>query len=136
MSTDAIRAALESRLATWAAGQGLAVAWSGVPFDPPPVTHLRAHLLPASVDGNDIAGLHREYRGVWQVSVHLPAGTGHGAALVIADALDVAFNPAVPISASGFTLHFASPMSPAPAIEEPGWSVIPVSAHYIAHRFT
>lgn len=87
----AIRAALESRLATWAATKSLQVAYQNVPFNPPAGTYLRAFILPAQTHSDDLAGAHRAQRGIWQINVVAQIGTGPGAAETLAENIATLF---------------------------------------------
>lgn len=136
MSQALIRAAFESRLGTWAASKGLPVAWPNVSFDPPSTAYLRAFLLPADTDSRDLAGRHREFRGVYQVSVCLPQGQGPGAGDAIVTELDALFATTAPMTINGLEVHVVRPTSAAPAIQEPDRYVIPVSCEYRANTYT
>lgn len=91
MSLIAIRAALEKRLAEWAKGQALPVAWENVEFSPPPDgLYLRAFLLPANG-----ATLNLEYGmseiGLYQINVCTPLGKGPRQAEKLAEALQALY---------------------------------------------
>lgn len=133
MSQQRIRSAFETRLNTWAASQGLPVAWQNVAFDPPATTYLRAFILPADTDSADLAGQHREYRGVFQVSLCLPINGGNGDALV--SALDALFPTTAPMDSGGLQVWIARPMSAAPGIQDEDRYIIPVSCEYRAHTY-
>ena len=72
-----IRAALEVRLATWAAQQtpALPVAWEDRPFSPSG-PYLRVSMLPAEPDDPVLGQGLQRHQGVYQVSVFVPAGSG------------------------------------------------------------
>ena len=135
MSAPDIRRAFESRLSTWAAAQSLPVAWQNVSFSPPSSAYLRAFLLPADTDSRDLAGQHREYRGVFQVSICLPEGEGPGAGEALVSALDALFPPSAPMLINGLQVYVVRPMSAAPALQEPDRYVIPVSCEYRANTY-
>lgn len=134
MTQPRIRAALESRLNTWATTRdpALPVLWQNVTANQPSADHLRAFVMPARIDSLFLDGKHRGYRGVFQVSVFCVAGTGPKKAEGIAEEIATLFPNALTLTESGLQVVIASPMSMALAIEEPGWYSIPVSCRYTA----
>lgn len=134
MSQDRIRYLLETRLANWAAARNptLTVAWQNHPFTPPTGSYLRAFLLPATTGSNDLAGAHRRYTGVFQVSIVAPAGAGSRAAESIANELETLFplNLALSIVSPAFRVSIISPVTIAPAIQEGDRYTVPVSFRY------
>lgn len=135
MSTEAVRAALEGRLATWAAARSpaLRIAYQNVPFTPNGgETYLRPVLLPAPTISDDLAGAHRGYVGVLQVSIVGPPNIGMGAALGIAAELDALFPVNGRYTASGVTTQVIGPASAGPVIQEPDQFNLPVSIQYRA----
>lgn len=136
MSQRRIRQLLEDRLATWAAGRAtpLSVAWENVPFDPPAGVYLRAFLLPAPTLSQTLDGAHRQYTGVFQVSIIAPRNGGPGVAEGIASELDTLFpnNLRLTIANPAFAVQIISPMSIAGAIQEPDRYTLPVSCQYRA----
>lgn len=133
MSQPLIRQALEMALKTYADAAGIPVAWENVELAQRPATYLRAFLLPVQTASRDLQRKHREYRGVFQVSVCVPTGNGPGAGEAIAAALEAAFPPDVPLTASGLTINLTGPLSAAPAIPDDDERVIPCSVGYVAH---
>lgn len=135
MSQKTIRAIYEGRLATWAAARStpLSVAYENAPFTPTQgTTYLRASLLPADTSSADLAGAHRAYRGVFQVSVVAPINTGPGAAAGIADELIALFVHNARLTSGAVTVQQVSPASAAAALQEDNAYVIPVSFAYRA----
>jgi hypothetical protein len=134
MSNALIRAAFETRLATWAAAQvpAIPIAYENVTFTPPSGRYLRSFLLPADTQSLTLDGLHREYIGIYQVSIALPINTGAGAGQMLSAALDTLFPVAAPMTQGGLNVWVTSPMSAGPAIQEPDRFVIPVSCGYQA----
>jgi hypothetical protein len=135
VSHDTVRAVLESRLDTWAAARSpaLQVTWKNVPADPVNgATYLRAFLLQAPTRSEDLAGAHRAYLGVFQVSIVLPINGGTGAGLDIADELEALFPVNGRYTSGSVTVQIVSPASPGPGIDEPDAYVIPVSIPYRA----
>lgn len=72
-----IRAAIEVRLATWAALQtpALPIAWEGWAFSPNG-TYLRVDMNTAEPDDPALGQGLQRHRGVYQVSVFVPTGSG------------------------------------------------------------
>lgn len=87
---DLIRKALETHLA--AIASPLATAWENVSFVPVNGTpYQRVNLLPATPEDSSLAsGLHFE-RGIFQVTLCYPTGTGPSAAQAKAKALQAHF---------------------------------------------
>lgn len=135
MSTNAIRAALESRLETWAAARvpALRIAWQNTSFTPANgETYLAAFLLPADTGSEDLKGDHRAYRGVFQVSITCPINAGAGAAFGIAAELNTLFPVNGRYSSGSVTAQIIGPASAGPAISEPDRFTVPVSIPYRA----
>ncbi len=91
VSLIAIRAAFERRLADWAKGQALPVAWENIEFTPPvDGLYLRAFLLPAEGET-----LNLEYGaseiGLYQINVCAPLGKGPRQAEKLAEALQALY---------------------------------------------
>lgn len=135
MSQQKIRAAYESRLATWAAARtpALRVQYENVPFTPVQgETFLRAYLLPAKTANLDVQGALTVWTGVFQVSVYAPINGGSGAALGIADELAALFVPNARLTQAGLTVQQVTPCSVAPALQDATNYVVPVSFQYRA----
>jgi hypothetical protein len=131
----AVRIALESRLSAWAAARStpLTVTWENVPADPAQgTTYLRAFLLPALTRSEDLAGAHRAFAGVFQVSIVAPIATGPGAAVGIADEIAAHFPLNGRYTSGSVTVQIVQPASIAPALVEPDAYVVPVSIAYRA----
>jgi hypothetical protein len=135
VSQKTIRALYEGRLATWAAARmpALSVAYENRPFTPTQGTaYLRAAQLPAEVESQDLAGAHRGYLGVFQVSVYAPINTGPGAAQGIADELAALFVLNARLTSGAVTVQQITPASIAPALQVDNAYVLPVSFQYRA----
>lgn len=133
MSTKAVRAILESRLATWAASKPIRVQYENVPFTPQAgETHLRASLLPAETISVDLKGDHRGYRGVFQVSIVRPINSGSGPALDIAAELNQQFPVNGRYTNGAVTVQVITPASAAPALQDESTYIVPVSFQYRA----
>lgn len=135
MSQKAIRAALEERLAAWAAARApaLRVAWENAQFAPQASeVFLRAFVLPASTTSETLDGAHRAFRGVFQVSIVAPVNRGPGVAAGIADEIAALFPNNLRIAGAGVTVHVTAPASVAPALIDESLYTVPVSIPYRA----
>jgi hypothetical protein len=134
MSDALVRAAFETRVATWAAAQSPAipVEYENVTFTPPTGRYVRCHLLPAPTQNDMLNGEHRRRMGVFQVSLCMPIGTGPGAAAALTASLDAAFPLSAPMAQGGVKVFLLSPMSPGPALQGPDRFIVPVSCTYRA----
>lgn len=77
MSNSIIRAALESRLATWANAQNpkIPVAFEEMPFTKPTSgPFLESFLIPNVTIDKDVAGLHKRMHGIFQVNCWARSG--------------------------------------------------------------
>lgn len=129
-----IRILLESRLSTWAAAESPAipVAWENVRFNPPSGRYLRAWLMPAETGSEDLAGAHRRYTGVWQVSVVVPTDTGPAAAGAIAEEIVALYPVNLLLSTTAIDVQIISPMSIHPALQDSDRYTVPISCRYRA----
>lgn len=135
MSPPRIRSAFESRLATWAASKGLPVVWQNVGAGSVTGDHLRAFLLPAQTLSSDLAGQHRGYRGIFQVSIFTRPNIGANRAESLARELDDLFPVALRMLSAGLTVQVMTPMASRPSIVETDWYSVPVDCRYEAHEF-
>ncbi len=136
MSLALVRAAFEVRLAAWAAAQSPAipVAYQLKTFTPPTTRYVRAWLLPAPTNSVDITGLHREYKGVFQVDICTPAdGQGTGAANALAASLDAYFPLTGPMTQGSIKVYVTAPMSATQPRGEGTHDVTSVSCEYLCH---
>lgn len=139
MSQKTIRAALESRLKTWADAQSpvIPVAWQNVSYTPVSGTrYIRAYLLPAETFDGAITGDYKLYAGIFQLSIYSPDGTGTGAAETIAESLIALFAQNTAIVKSGLTIFIDRTPSMGPSMIETGWHVLPVSIRYRVDKTT
>lgn len=134
MSKALVRRGFEAALETWAAAQNpaLQVAWENVPFTPPAGAYVSVNIIPAPTQSNTLDRVHRVYTGIFQVNLHMPAGTGPAAAETLAASLAAAFPINTPIVVSGLRINLLTPMSDAAAIQDAGRYVVPVSCQYRA----
>jgi len=136
MSQEIIRAALETRVKDWAQANNLPVSYQNAPFDRPAGAYVECFLLPAPTETQSLDMRHREYLGVFQVSVHVPKGTGPKVAEQYAAALDSVFTTFTPIVKSGLSIYITSPMGALQGIPGDTHYTLPVSCNYRADTIT
>jgi hypothetical protein len=125
--------ALTDHLDIFASNNSITVAKPGIPFAPSSATpYLRAYIMPSMTEAMDVAGLINEYRGVFQVNVFHPEGSGIITPYETAALLTDHFASGTQVSHQATTFSILSPPHIGPAIEEPGWVMLPVSIRYRA----
>lgn len=144
MSDRLIRSLFESWLKAWADAREpkLPIAFEDVAFTPPPgdASYLKVYLLPGNTDCEDLEGKHTSFRGVLQVSIVTKAGSGRGAAGLIAEELAALYPnnlelKKLELGKEPFAVFIRSPMTTAPAIQGESTSALPVSFQYRADTF-
>jgi Bacteriophage related domain of unknown function len=125
--------ALTDHLDIFATNNTLLIAKPGLPFSPSSATaYLRAYIMPSMTESMDITGLINEYRGIFQVNVFYPEGAGIMVPFESAAALCEHFTTGTLVTHQATTFSILSPPHIGPAIEEPGWIMLPVSIRYRA----
>lgn len=132
MSQKLIRQLFEQRLNTWALAKPIQVAWQNMPFTPPAGAFMRAFMLPADTDSQDMASAHRAYTGVFQVSIEAPNGQGSGSAETLAAEIDALFPNGLRLTSGAFAVQVISPCSIGPAIQGETRYLLPVWFRYRA----
>lgn len=123
---------LTDHLDTFATAQSLSVAKPNIPFTPTPGTpYLKAWLLPASTDSNDIEGITEDHQGVFQVSCWYPQGAGP-MAVTEAASLVAAHYRRQKLTHESLSLKIVKPPALSPLMEDDGWAHIAVSIRYRA----
>lgn len=139
MSDRLIRSAFEGRLKAWATARApaLPIAYEDIAFTAPAdgSAYLRVFLLPANTDSQDLEGKHTAYRGVFQVSVVTKAGSGRGAAELIAEEIAVLFPNNLALTKADLTVFVRSPMTTAASVQGDTASTLPLSFQYRADTF-
>lgn len=132
MSHLIIKAAFETRLATWAAAQSppLPVAFENDDFQPTTGTFVAGFLVPAETVSLTLDQTHRQYKGLYQVSIYGEVDVGTGYLIGLAESLDTIFSPASPLVQSLIKIYVTRPMSLGPAIQDGGHFILPVSFEY------
>lgn len=128
---DAIQAALDAKLATFATAQSLSVAWQNIEFDPVAGSPwVRPSMLPGE-PYQAALGESGENRcvGVYQVSVFYPAGNGSGTARAMVDTLITAFKRGTRLTYGGYTVEIKKAY-PNPPLQEMQWYHIPVTIQW------
>ena len=123
MSWNAARAALDARLKTLSGIDYKRICWPNVPFPAQTLQWWKVDFLPATVEP-ELSGADHE-KGIYQVSIFVPAGGGIGPALVLAQAVADHFKRQV------FTHTSCGVPSLSPPIQDPQWLHIAVSIPFI-----
>ena len=132
MSNKLIRSLLQGRMAAFAAARSLPVAWENVALTPPAGQYLRFNLLKAPTDSADLAGTHREYSGVCQISVFVPKGKGPTDAETLAADIAELFPLNDRLTSGSFSVQVTSPCSEGLPINGDTHFMVPVSFTYRA----
>lgn len=133
MSQKAIRAALEVALNTWATTNGVALAFENRAYTPTTGTkYARVFLLPAETQNPSLGTNHKRLIGIFQVSLYMPFGNGPGAGETLTDSLTTTFKRGTSFTSGSVVVRVLDDSSVAPALQEDGWNVIPVSVRYQA----
>ena len=128
---DAIQAALDAKLATFATANGLVVAWQNTHFEPTPGSPwLEPFILPGE-PSQAALGETGENRcvGIYQVKVKYPAGEGSGDARVMADTLITAFKRGTKLTYGVYNIEIKKAYQ-SPAIQKADWYYIPVTIQW------
>lgn len=133
MSQVLIRAALEARLSIWAAARtpALPIAWENTKAAPP-LPYLRVAFLPARTTSDTLDGVHRAFRGVFQINVVAPIDAGPGLASGIADEIAALYPVNLRLPNGVITVQVTTPASAAPALQHDSDFTVPVSLTYRA----
>lgn len=133
MSHLTIRLLYQQRVAVWAAGKALRIAYQGAEFVPAAdETYLSCFALPAGTDTNTLAGDHRVYTGVFQINVVTPVGNGTGDAEGLVDELAELFPAYLRLSKGDFEVIVLTPVEPGPALTEDTTLSVSASFQYRA----
>jgi len=137
MSQKAIRAAFEARLAGWADARvpALPVAWQNTEFTPTGAPYLRAFVLPAATTSRDAAGEHRQYRGLFQVNVVAPLGSGSTLAEQVAAEIDTLFPVNLRMPSQGLLVRVRTPAAVGQATTGTTDHTVPISLSYDVQHY-
>lgn len=131
MSNPVIRAALESRLKTWADAQSIPVSFENVAFTKPAnfTPFLECFLIPNVVMNRDVSATHERHYGFFQVNVWAQKGKGMGQAEALAQSVKALY-PVVP--KTGSVSVETPPKIDKALLDDSGWVIVPV---LISYRF-
>lgn len=140
MSNSVVRAAIEGRLKAWAAAQTppIPIAFENVNYVPVTgASYIRGFLLPADTINPSVGGLHKQYHGMYQVSLYAPEGKGIGDIEAITKGIEVLFKAPTTIEKFGRKVNITR--TPAVSKGMPdgaGFFMTPVTIWYHMHDFT
>ena len=135
MSHKIVRSLFEARLAAWAKMKKpmMRIAHQNVGFKPVDgEIYLRAFLMPARTGSDDLAGEHRIYTGIFQITIVTPAGVGSGAGEGLAEEISLLFALNDRLSHEDFTVLVMTPVELGPEQQEDTGFALPVSFQYRA----
>ncbi len=135
MSQQVITQLLEARLSEWAEVKGQKVAFDNIAFSPSDGIYLESHVMPATTTAIDLSRQAKVFRGVYQINVISPAGTGKSAGGLIAEQLIQLFPENQEISDGVLTCYINSVPSAFAGISSDTSYTIPVSMSYWAQNY-
>lgn len=136
MSVKSIRQALEVALNTWATTNSKPIAWQNVPYEPTEGTlYVRASILAAETQNPTLGDGHNRKIGIFQLLVYAKEGNGSSSAETVADSLLSYFARGESFTAGTVTVRILESPSIAPAINDGGWYIVPVSVRYTVDIF-
>jgi hypothetical protein len=135
VSQQVITQLLEARLSEWAEVKGLKVAFDNIAFSPSDGIYLESHVMPATTTAIDLSRQAKVFRGVYQINVISPAGTGKSAGGLIAEQLIQLFPENQEISDGVLTCYINSVPSAFAGISSDTSYTIPVSMSYWAQNY-
>ena len=107
---------LESRVAIIAESLGLPIAWPNIAFTPPDdAPYGRVYVLPAQTVGQDLEGQLRTYRGILQLNIIAPAGSGVTLARGLTKSVADAFPEGLPLVDGDLSVYINGP----PQVRQP-----------------
>lgn len=136
MSLALIRRLLEARTEEFASDNDLSVIFENTGQEAPTTRHLRSFILPATTTSDDLAGAHRAYTGIYQVSIYEPKRLGPGDVETIVGQLEALFPVNLRLTSSTFAVQIITPMSVTPPVPDPVNYIVPVSCLYRADVVT
>ena len=135
MSHNTIASIYEARLMAWAKAlpTPLKVVVENEAFTPVDgATYLKAFTLPGDTASSTLAGDHKLYTGVFQVSIVTPSGKYRGAAGTLADQIAALFPLYERNTKGALTVVTMTPVDQGPGIPDDTAYTVPVSFAYRA----
>jgi hypothetical protein len=135
MSHAIIATIYEAKLIAWskARAESIKVVFENVQYDPADgETYLRAFALPGDTASSTLAGDHRAFIGVYQVSIVAPANTGKIKTNPLVAELIALFPLYARDTKTGVTVVTMSPVEQGPGITDAATYMVPVSFQYRA----
>ncbi|ROL94162.1 hypothetical protein BK636_02090 [Pseudomonas chlororaphis] len=135
MSHNTIAGIYEARLIVWAKALPvpIKVVVENEAYEPGNgVTYLRAFTLPGDTASNTLAGDHKLYTGLFQVSIVTPSGKYRGPAGAIADQIAALFPVNERNTKEALTVVTMTPVEQGPGISSDTTYTVPVSFMYRA----
>ncbi len=135
MSHAIIATIYEAKLIAWskARAEPIKVVFENIQYDPADgETYLRAFALPGDTASSTLAGDHRAFIGVYQVSIVAPANTGKIKTNPLVDELTALFPLYARDTKAGVTVVTMSPVEQGPGITDAATYMVPVSFQYRA----
>ncbi|MBC2659950.1 DUF4128 domain-containing protein [Pseudomonas sp. MSSRFD41] len=135
MSHNIIASIYEAKLIAWAKAlpTPLKIVVENEAYTPVDgASYLRAFTLPGDTASNTLAGDHKLYTGVFQVSIVTPAGKYRGATGALADQVAALFPLYERITKNALTVVTMTPVDQGPGIPDDTTYTVPVSFAYRA----
>ncbi|MBC3336659.1 phage tail terminator-like protein [Pseudomonas [fluorescens] ATCC 17400] len=135
MSHAIIASIYEAKLIAWskARTEPIKVVFENVKYEPADgETYLRAFMLPGETASSTLAGDHRAFIGVYQVSIVAPANSGKTKTNPLVVELTALFRLYARDTKSGFTVVAMSPVEQGPGITDAATYMVPLSFQYRA----
>jgi hypothetical protein len=135
MSHAIIATIYEAKLIAWskARAESIKVVFENVQYDSADgETYLRAFALPGDTASSTLAGDHRAFIGVYQVSIVAPANTGKIKTNPLVAELIALFPLYARDTKAGVTVVTMSPVEQGPGITDAATYMVPVSFQYRA----
>ncbi|WP_236192767.1 phage tail terminator-like protein [Pseudomonas glycinae] len=135
MSHNTIASIYEAKLIAWAKAlpTPLKVVVENEEYTPVDgATYLKAFTLPGDTASNTLAGDHKLFTGVFQISIVTPAGRYRGAAGALADQIAALFTLYERNTKGALTVVTMTPVDQGPGIPDDTTYTVPVSFAYRA----
>lgn len=138
MSLRSITAALETKLAAFAAAQSpaLQVAYTNQRFTRPDTTHLECKILPNENNNPSIGGQHIQKCGIFQVTVLTKTDIGSGTSQRLSDAIEAYFPCGLQLTSGSVNVKVLHTPSTYEATPADGWLRSHVSIKYKVDIFS